>query len=109
MDALKRILLWDYRRASWQYDVIVGVLVIFIFMAPHYISFGDQPKAASVAMVHGGYWIESQQLDGVPQVLMVQRAARIVNAKYKIHAVISSVEPIYDGTELKGYLAFPQR
>jgi len=111
MDALKKILLWDYKRASLPYDVIVAVILGFIFIAPFYISFGDRPKAASIAMVHGGYWIEPQQLEGVPPELLAQRAASLVNAKYKTHATISSVEPIFDEAEkeLKGYLAFPRQ
>ncbi len=110
MNALKRLILWEYPRASWQYDVIVGAILAFIFVTPNYISFRDRPKPASVAIVRGGYWIEPQQLAGVPDNLLVARAAAVVNAKYKAHAVIVTVEPIYDDAEqeLKGYLAFPQ-
>jgi hypothetical protein len=110
MDILKRIILWDFPRASWQYDVIVMAIVAFIFVTPVYVSFGDRPKAAGVAMVHGGYWIEPQQLDGVPESQIAGRAAALINAKYKAHTAISSVEPIYDESEkeLKGYLAFPK-
>jgi len=111
MNALKRFILWEYPRASWQYDVIVGAIVVFIFVTPHFVNFGDRPKAASVAIVRGGYWIEPQQLVGVPAPMLPARAAAVVNAKYKGHAVIASVEPIYDDDEreLKGYLAFPQQ
>ena len=111
MNALKRFVLWEYPRASWQYDVIVGVIVLFIFVTPHFISFGDRPKPASIAIVRGGYWIEPQQLAGVPEDMLPTRAAAVVNAKYKAHAAIASVEPIYDDAEqeLKGYLAFPQK
>ena len=110
MSFLKRAVLWEYPRASWQYDVIVGLIVAFIFVTPYYVSFRDQPKAASVAMVHGGYWIEPQQLAGVPDGLLAARATAVINAKYKTHAAIASVEPIYDDAEqeLKGYLAFPK-
>ena len=111
MNILKRTLLWEYPRASWQYDVIVGLIVVFIFVTPYYVSFRDQPKAASVAMVHGGYWIEPQQLSGVPENLLAERATAVINAKYKSHTAVASVEPIYDDTEqeLKGYLAYPQK
>src|SRR6266853_3303523 len=109
MDALKRFLLWDYARTSWQYDLIVALILAFIFLAPRDL-FRDQPKAASVVMVHGGYWIEPQQLNGVPENEIVTRATVLVNARYKTHASIESVEPIYDDAEqeLKGYLAFPK-
>ena len=46
MNALKRLILWEYPRASWQYDVIVGAIVIFVFVTPRFISFGDRPKPA---------------------------------------------------------------
>ena len=109
MDALKRFLLWDYARTTWQYDLIVALILAFIFLAPRDL-FRDQPKAASVVMVRGGYWIEPQQLNGVPDNDIVDRATALVNARYKIHASIDSVEPIYDDAEqeLKGYLAFPK-
>jgi hypothetical protein len=111
MNVLKRLVLWEYPRMSWQYDVIVGAIVLFIFVTPNFISFGDRPKPASIAIVRGGYWIEPQQLAGVPETELPARAAAVVNAKYKGHAVIDSVEPIYDDAEqeLKGYLAFPQK
>ena len=85
--------------------------MVFIFVTPQFISFGDRPKAASVAIVRGGYWIEPQQLAGVPDAMLAARAAAVVNAKFKSHAVITSVEPIYDDAEqeLKGYLAFPEK
>lgn len=110
MDGFRRIIFWDFPRASWQYDVIVGAILAFIFITPLFVSFGDRPKPASVAMVHGGYWIEPQQLEGVQEQLLAERATALVNAKYKAHTVISSVEPIYDEAEkeLKGYLAFPK-
>jgi len=109
MDALKRFLLWDYARTSWQYDLIVALILAFIFIAPREW-FHDQPKAASVVMVRGGYWIEPQQLSGVPENEIVNRAATLVNTRYKTRASIESVEPIYDDAEqeLKGYLAFPK-
>jgi hypothetical protein len=111
MNILKRALLWEYPRASWQYDVIVGLIVIFIFVTPYFVSFRDQPKAASVALVRGGYWIEPQQLSGVPDNQLAERATAVIKSKYKTPASIVSVEPIYDDTEqeLKGYLAFPQK
>lgn len=111
MNVLKRLILWEYPRMSWQYDVIVAAIVAFVFVTPYYISFGDRPKAASIAMVRGGYWIEPQQLAGVPETGLTARAATVVNSKYKTHIRIADVEPIYDDAEreLKGYLAFPEK
>lgn len=90
--------------------MIVILILIFIFATPREF-FRDQPKPASVAMVHGGYWIEPQQLIGVAEADRIARATALVNQRYKIHAEIASVDPIYDEAEqeLKGYLAFPKQ
>jgi len=40
---IRPIVLWDYRRGSWQYDVICGLIVAFIFLTPREF-FGDQPR-----------------------------------------------------------------
>lgn len=110
MSALKRFILWDYARASWQYDIIVAVILAFIFLTPHDV-FRDQPKPASVAMVRGGYWIEAQQMAGIPEPAMPARATALVDARFKTHVDIVTVEPIFDDAEkeLKGYLAFPKQ
>jgi hypothetical protein len=110
MSVLKRFILWDYVRASWQYDIIVALILAFIFLTPHEL-FRDQPKAASVAMVRGGYWIEAQQMTGIAEAAMPARATILVDARFKSHIEIATVEPIYDEAEqeLKGYLAFPKQ
>ena len=67
MGALKRFIFWDFPRGSWQYDVMVGLILIFIFATPREV-FRDQPQAAKVVMVPGQpdtFWIEPRQLSGV--------------------------------------------
>ncbi len=32
--AIRRVLFWTYSRGSWQYDIIVLVILVFIFLAP---------------------------------------------------------------------------
>jgi hypothetical protein len=34
MDSLRRIILWDYERGSWQYDVLCLLIIGFIFLTP---------------------------------------------------------------------------
>lgn len=107
MRSIGRFLFWDYPRASWQYDVMVGLILMFIFLMPRNV-FRDQPKAAAVVMLRGGFWIEPQVLAGVPDNQLLSKASAVVNARYKTRATISSVEPIYDEAEqeIKGYMAF---
>jgi hypothetical protein len=66
---LKRFILWDFPRGGWQYDVMVGIILAFIFLTPRAV-FRDQPRipnARSIAMLppeHGiqQFWIDKELL-----------------------------------------------
>ncbi|HTS75813.1 MAG TPA: hypothetical protein VMG40_06390 [Bryobacteraceae bacterium] len=106
MRGIGRFIFWDYGRGSWQYDVMVGLILAFIFLMPREI-FNDQPKAANVVILRGGFWIDPQLLAGVPDQQLVTKAAALVNQRYKTRPVITAVEPIPDDSgEIKGYMAF---
>lgn len=106
MRGLGRFIFWDYGRGGWQYDVMVGLILAFIFLTPRAI-FNDQPKAANVVMLRGGFWIDPQLLAGVPDEQLVSKAAALVNQRYKTRPAISTVEPIPDEAgQIKGYMAF---
>jgi hypothetical protein len=112
MKGLSRFLFWDYPRASWQFDVMVGLILVFIFMMPREI-FKDQPSpAVNVVMLHGGFWIAPQLLDGVPQDQLLAKAKALINSRYKsrdiTQSAITSVEPINDeaNKEVTGYMVF---
>jgi len=40
---IKGYLFWTYERGSFHYDVMVTVILLFIFIAPRFINFKDQP------------------------------------------------------------------
>jgi hypothetical protein len=40
---LKGYLFWTYTRGSFHYDVMVTLILLFIFVAPHFIDFKDKP------------------------------------------------------------------
>jgi hypothetical protein len=40
---LKGYLFWTHTRGSFHYDVMVTLILAFIFIAPHYINFKDKP------------------------------------------------------------------
>ena len=40
---LKRYLFWTYERGSFHYDVMVTLILLFIFVSPRFINFGDKP------------------------------------------------------------------
>ena len=108
--ALKRFIFWDYRRASWQFDVMVGIILLFIFLTPR-DWFHDQPRASSIVMVRapqGGmsqFWIEPDELASVPDADKQKRAADLVKARFKKKVV--QIEPIFNSEEeIRGYIAY---
>jgi hypothetical protein len=107
--ALWRLLFWDFPRASWQYDILVALILGFIFLTPRDI-FHDQPRAASVEILPAEqgmslFWIAPELLDGVPSQGRIAKASALVNQRYKRRQTIIRVEPIRD-EEMHGYIAY---
>jgi hypothetical protein len=44
MKTLKSYLFWTYERGSFHYDVMVTLILIFLFVAPRFIDFRDHPQ-----------------------------------------------------------------
>lgn len=107
----KRVLLWDYPRAGWQYDIIVALILAFIFATPR-AWFRDQPKASSVVMLPAEkgtnvFWMEPELLSGVSEYDQKAKVENLLKAKTgKKHNVVR-LEPIFDAEkDVKGYMAF---
>ena len=45
MNLLKRYFYWTYERGSVHYDVMVSLILVFLFLSPRFIDFGDRPVA----------------------------------------------------------------
>ena len=107
---LKRFILWDYARASWQYDVMVGIILLFIFFTPSQW-FRDQPRASSVVMLEASpgtraFWIEPDLLAGLPDVERRARAIEILQKRFGGRMNLIRLEAIFDAeSEVKGYMA----
>lgn len=114
LTGIKRFILWDYPRASWQYDVMVGLILAFVFLTPR-DWFRDQPRiprASKIARLPGAhgtdvFWIESELLAGVPENDRVVRAGQMLRKQDPSAGVVVRLEPVFGSEdELKGYLAF---
>ena len=109
--AVKRFLFWDYPRAGWQYDVMVGLILAFIFLTPREW-FRDQPRANSVVMLpseHGEtvFWMDAAQLSNTAENERVAEAATLLQARTGKKYHVSRLEPIVDSEqENKGFMAF---
>ncbi|HBY59412.1 MAG TPA: hypothetical protein DEH78_06290 [Solibacterales bacterium] len=109
---MKRFILWDYPRAGWQYDLMVGVILAFIFLTPREW-FRDQPRASSIVMLpaeHGTnvYWLEPDLLLGLPEESRFAHAAELLKSQRRLELV--RLEPIFDAEEeVRGFMAYTRR
>ncbi|MFN3323022.1 MAG: hypothetical protein ACK5AZ_05970 [Bryobacteraceae bacterium] len=109
---MKRFILWDYPRASWQYDAMVALILAFIFLTPR-VWFRDQPRANKIVMLpseHGSgvFMLDPDLLNGLEEGQRVHRAGELL----KTHTggkrfSVTRVEPIFDSEqEIKGFMAY---
>ena len=110
--AIKRFILWDYRRASVQYDVMVGLILIFVLLTPREW-FRDQPKASSIVMLpteHGTnrFWMDPEQLTSVADAERMGKASALLKARFGKKYNVVRLEPIVDPEQqdVKGYMAY---
>ena len=40
---IRGYILWSYERGSLHYDIMVTLILLFVFVAPHFINFKDKP------------------------------------------------------------------
>jgi len=109
MRTLRRLIFWDFQRTSWQWDIVVTLILAFIFLTPRDL-FRDQPRAASIQMLPAqqGFLIEPKLLENVPEADRPGKAAELVNQRFKTHTTITHVAPVRDDAEgeITGYMAY---
>jgi hypothetical protein len=109
LSGLKRVILWDYPRASWQFDVIVAVIVLFIFATPREW-FRDQPRtpqSSAIPLLPGSYWLEPELLADTPEEQRLARASSVLQSKYHKQQTVTQLQPIYNSEqELQGFIVF---
>lgn len=108
---IKRFLFWDYPRAGWQYDIMVGLILLFIFLTPREW-FRDQPKASSVVMLPSEssanvYWMEPELLADVPEADRSNQAGALLKARTGKKQKLVRLEPIFDSEkDIRGFMAY---
>ncbi len=108
----RRLIFWEFARASWQYDVVVGLILIFIFATPR-DWFRDQPKASSIILMssqHGTnrVFIADDLLESAPESARAGRAQLLIHQRTGKNWHVVRVEPIRDedAQEVKGFIAY---
>ncbi len=99
---------WTYERGSLRYDIMVGLILAFIFFTPRYV-FRDQPHAAVEMTRPGVYRVEADslvpagpELDAMVTRLLRERTGRDVH--------VQRLEPLKDaGGTLLAYRVWVQQ
>ena len=105
---LKRLILWDYPRGVWQYDVMCGLVVLFIALAPS-AWFRDRPRIQYASQISDGvFWIEPELVDfSKPQPERLSALGKALTLRTGKKQTIVRIEPIVDSEkEVKGYMAY---
>jgi hypothetical protein len=116
LTGLKRFILWDYDRATWQYDVMVGLILGFLFLTPR-AWFRDQariPSASKIAILQGAhgtnvYWIDAELLSSVPEAQRLGRVREMLRARGETQNIVRLEAALDSEAETKGYIAFARQ
>ena len=114
---LRSLILWDYQRGVWQYDVICGAIVLFIFFSPREW-FRDQPRIPNAAQItslpaHLGelaFWVEPELVTAIPENKRPVEISRMLTARTRKQLVMTHMDPIYDSEQVVvGYMAYAKQ
>jgi len=108
---MRQLIFWDFPRMSWKYDVVVALILAFIFLTPREL-FKDQPRAVGVVQIpsppkEAVFWIDPVELRNTPTELRGQRAVELVQRRTGKKMELIRLETVADpGDEVKGFMAF---
>jgi hypothetical protein len=110
---LKRFILWDYQRGSWQYDIMVAIILASLFVTPRGW-FRDQPRVPKgIAMLppengSSPFWIDKDLLGNTPENQRVIKLTEVLRAQTGNHRLlVTRVEEVRSSEdELLGFMAF---
>lgn len=103
---------WDFPRGSWQYDVVVVLILAFIFLVPGNL-FNDRPSEPVVQEIeHGGgdtrvFWIDPGALGRADPEVAGRQLGELLENKAGAALEIDRVQPAKDRAgNVQAYLVF---
>jgi hypothetical protein len=85
---IRGYILWSYERGTLHYDVMVTLILLFVFVSPHYINFKDKPVERNphptgvvvIPEAGGGfiYQIEASAVNAAPGADVGEQLERII-------------------------------
>jgi hypothetical protein len=108
MSLLRNYFFWTYERGSFHYDVMVTLILLFLFVSPRFIDFNDRP-VPSVPLHASEVLIKAQSTDGDEAVFVYEIRAEDLhgaNSDAQLRAaILNVVEPISGDVTLEKYAA----
>lgn len=116
---IKSYIFWTYERGTFHYDVMVTVILLFIFVAPRFVDFKDQPAGQTahpneiVVTADGNrgyiYQADAGAVDAQDAAMVKANFARLLQPMLG-QVTIAKVEPVRDAVgHIVAYRAWIKR
>jgi hypothetical protein len=106
MKLLRSYFFWTYERGSFHYDVMVTLILLFLFVSPRFIDFKDKPVTV-VPLQHSEVLVKEQASSGNEVRFVYEiRVDDLHGAKSDTEikaAILNVVEPIAGDVTLQKY------
>ena len=106
MRLLRNYIFWTYERGSFHYDIMVTLILLFLFLSPRFIDFKDKPITV-LPLQHSEVLVKEQQGTGnEARFVYVIRAEDLHGANTDTQikaAILDVVEPIAGNVTVQKY------
>lgn len=103
MGTLKNYIFWKYERGSMHYDIMVTLILLFLFVTPHFYNFGDRPNPKQTSQV----MVDS---DGEGNLIYQVRATDVEKADSQQNteqAIQDVIQPIAGNVHIDRWITIP--
>jgi hypothetical protein len=106
MNLLRSYFFWTYERGSFHYDIMVTLILIFLFVSPRFIDFKDRP-VQQVPLQHSEVLVKAvggsaQEAQFVYEIRVDDLHGAKTDAEMRT-AILNVVEPIAGDVTLQKY------
>jgi len=116
---IKGYLFWTYERGSFHYDVMVTLILLFIFVGPRFIDFKDHPserqqQSAEIRVTPDGnrgfiYQVDAAAVDAQDEGMVRTNFLRLIRPMSG-NVTVERVEPVRDDSgRIVAYRAWVHR
>jgi len=120
-EVIRSYIWWTNKRGGMHYDVMVTLILLFIFLAPHWINFNDKPvehipHQTGVVVIPDGkaflYQIDASAVDNRNDAIIRENLVHIIEP-IAGEIVLLRYEPVHDSvgrvTSYKAWVQKPYR